>query len=128
MSDFDYDALQDLVITIEDETGVETDLQLLTVFEYEDTDYAVFTEDDDSEEGNAYIFSMTVGTDKDGQPEVDFSQVEDENLAEELFAIFQEIISEGDDEIVDMIPESADDDDDDDDDSKWDQFITKKLH
>ena len=71
---------------------------------------------------------MTVGTDKDGQPEVDFSQVEDENLAEELFAIFQEIISEGDDEIVDMIPESADDDDDDDDDSKWDQFITKKLH
>ena len=91
MADFDYDALSDLTLTLEAEDGSEVNLEMLYIFEYDDVDYAAFTEQDNPEPV-IYFFTLTIGEPAEGEEEAEitFECVEDETLGNELLAIFQE--------------------------------------
>lgn len=130
MADFDYDALSDLTLTLEAEDGSEVNLGMLYIFEYDDVDYAAFTEQDNPEPV-IYFFTLTIGEPAEGEEaEITFECVEDETLGNELLAIFQELADAEAEEGDGIEIETEDDDDEeaeDEDDSKWDQFIHKKL-
>ena len=131
MADFDYDALSDLTLTLEAEDGSEVNLEMLYIFEYDDVDYAAFTEQDNPEPV-IYFFTLTIGAPAEGEEEAEitFECVEDETLGNELLAIFQELADAEAEEGDGIEIETEDDDDEeaeDEDDSKWDQFIHKKL-
>lgn len=131
MADFDYDALSDLTLTLEAEDGSEVNLEMLYIFEYDDVDYAAFTEQDNPEPV-IYFFTLTIGEPTEGEEEAEitFECVEDETLGNELLAIFQELADAEAEEGDGIEIETEDDDDEeaeDEDDSKWDQFIHKKL-
>ena len=89
MADFDYDALSDLTLTLEAEDGSEVNLEMLYIFEYDDVDYAAFTEQDNPEPV-IYFFTLTIGEPAEGEEEAEitFECVEDETLGNELLAIF----------------------------------------
>lgn len=131
MADFDYDALSDLTLTLEAEDGSEVNLEMLYIFEYDDVDYAAFTEQDNPEPV-IYFFTLTIGGPAEGEEEAEitFECVEDETLGNELLAIFQKLADAEAEEGDGIEIETEDDDDEeaeDEDDSKWDQFIHKKL-
>ena len=81
MADFDYDALSDLTLTLEAEDGSEVNLEMLYIFEYDDVDYAAFTEQDNPEPV-IYFFTLTIGEPAEGEEEAEitFECVEDETL------------------------------------------------
>lgn len=71
-------------ITLLDENGEEIVFEILGVINVEDTDYAILTpliEDEEDEEGEAYIFRIDV--DEEGN-EVFFEEVEDDEEFEIL--------------------------------------------
>ena len=68
MADFDYDALSDLTLTLEAEDGSEVNLEMLYIFEYDDVDYAAFTEQDNPEPV-IYFFTLTIGEPAEGEEE-----------------------------------------------------------
>lgn len=130
MSDIDYSALEDAVITLESEDGESMECQLVCVFEYNEQDYAAFAEID-NDENEVYFFSLNAKV-KKKETEFEFNIVDDEELMDELLAVLQQISDaefEDDADNDSVIIDDAEDDDDfeDDDDSKWDQFINKKL-
>lgn len=126
MADIDYSALEDAVISLETEDGESMECQLICIFEYNNQDYAAFTEID-NEENEVYLFSLRAKQ-KKKETEFEFNMVEDEDLLDELIDVLQHITDEefGEDEGV--IFDEDEDEEDDEDDSKWDEFITKKLH
>lgn len=126
MADIDYSALENAVVTLESEDGESMECQLACVFEYNDQDYAAFTEID-NEENEVYLFTLTA-VPKKKETEFEFNMVEDEDLLDELIEVLQQIMdAELEDEDGPVIDEDEDDDDEDEDDSRWDEFITKKL-
>lgn len=130
MSDIDYSALEDAVITLESEDGESMECQLVCVFEYNEQDYAAFAEID-NDENEVYFFSLNAKV-KKKETEFEFNIVDDEELMDELLAVLQQISDAEFDDDADndsVIIDDAEEDDDfeDDDDSKWDQFINKKL-
>lgn len=130
MSDIDYSALEDAVITLESEDGESMECQLVCVFEYNEQDYAAFAEID-NDENEVYFFSLNAKV-KKKETEFEFNIVDDEELMDELLAVLQQISDaefEDDADNDSVIIDDAEEDDDleDDDDSKWDQFINKKL-
>lgn len=130
MSDIDYSALEDAVITLESEDGESMECQLICVFEYNEQDYAAFAEID-NDENEVYFFSLKAKV-KKKETEFEFNIVDDEELMDELLAVLQQISDAEFEENADndsvIIDDSEEDDDfGDDDDSKWDQFINKKL-
>lgn len=130
MSDIDYSALEDAVITLESEDGESMECQLVCVFEYNEQDYAAFAEID-NDENEVYFFSLKAKV-KKKETEFEFNIVDDEELMDELLAVLQQISDaefEDDADNDSVIIDDAEEDDDfeDDDDSKWDQFINKKL-
>lgn len=130
MSDIDYSALEDAVITLESEDGESMECQLVCVFEYNEQDYAAFAEID-NDENEVYFFSLKAKV-KKKETEFEFNIVDDEELMDELLAVLQQISDaefEDDADNDSVIIDDAEEDNDfeDDDDSKWDQFINKKL-
>lgn len=130
MSDIDYSALEDAVITLESEDGESMECQLVCVFEYNEQDYAAFAEID-NDENEVYFFSLNAKV-KKKETEFEFNIVDDEELMDELLAVLQQISDAEFDDDADndsVIIDDAEEDDDfeGDDDSKWDQFINKKL-
>lgn len=124
MADIDYNELEDLTLTMEDEDGTTTECELQFVFEYEGQDYGAFCEAE-NDTGEFYFFSINGQTNWKGETELEIEPVEEDSLLENLVEILQQIID-------DEMGESEDDEDeveleDDEDDSIWDQFINKKL-
>ena len=100
MADINYEELEDLTLTMEDEDGTTTECELQFVFEYDGQDYGAFCEAE-NETGEFYFF-----------------------LLEQLVDVLQQII---DSEMSDIDVEDEDDAEEDEDDSVWDEFINKKL-
>ncbi|MCR5690723.1 MAG: DUF1292 domain-containing protein [Eubacterium sp.] len=127
MADFDYESLEDLTLTMESEDGEEIELELLTIFEYEDVDYGAFTELN-STENIVYFFSLQFGETRGEETEVTFECVEDETLGETLLGIFQEVIdSDLDTEEEIEFAQAMDEEEIQEDESQWDKFINKKI-
>ncbi len=126
MADIDYSALEDAVITLESEEGESMECRLVCIFEYNEEDYAAFTEID-NDENEVYLFSVKAKQNKK-ETEFEFNIIEDEDLLDELIEVLQQITEDEFGDEDDLIIDDEQDDDDEDDDSKWDEFITKKLH
>lgn len=123
MADIDYNDLEDLTLTMEEEDGTTTECELQFVFEYEGQDYGAFCEAG-SDTGEFYFFAIDGKTNWKGETELEIDPVEDDALLENLVTILQQIIDE------EMGEEDEDDEpdlDEDEDDSIWDEFINKKL-
>ncbi len=120
-----YDDLEDLTLTMEDEDGNTTECELQFVFEYEGQDYGAFCEPDD-DSGAFYFFTLDGDTNWKGEIELEVEPVEDDALLEQLVEALQEIV---DDDNNDSDPFGFDEEeeDDDEDDGMWDEFINKKL-
>lgn len=123
MADIDYNDLEELTLTMEDENGVTTECELQFVFEYDGQDYGAFCEAD-SETGEFYFFAIDGKTNWKGETELEIEPVEDESLLEQLVDVLQQIIEE---EIAGNEDDEEPELEDDEDDSVWDQFINKKL-
>lgn len=88
--DFDEEALEEEVgntIFLEDEDGNEVETELLAVIEYEDgNNYAVLLPVD--EEGEGVVIMQVVEVEEDEALE-GYLPIEDEDLLNEIFEIFQ---------------------------------------
>lgn len=123
MTDINYEELEDLTLTMEDEDGTTTECELQFVFEYDGQDYGAFCEAE-NETGEFYFFSIDGSTNWKGETELEIAPVEDDALLEQLVDVLQQII---DSEMSDIDVEDEDDAEEDEDDSVWDEFINKKL-
>ena len=123
MADINYEELEDLTLTMEDEDGTTTECELQFVFEYDGQDYVAFCEAE-NETGEFYFFSIDGETNAKGETELEIAPVEDDALLEQLVDVLQQII---DSEMSDIDVEDEDDAEEDEDDSIWDEFINKKL-
>lgn len=126
MANINYEDLEGLTLSMEDEDGTTTECDLQFVFEYEGQDYGAFC-GEDIESGEFYFFAIDGNTNWKGETELEIEPVEDDALLEKLVEILQQII---DDEMNDSDLDDEDDEpdlDDDEDDSIWDEFIHKKL-
>jgi len=131
----DLNEMEDVILTIEEEDGTETECQVICMFEYEDKAYAALTPTDENI-AEAYLFGVTF---EDQGDEVEFTieNIEDEELLEEVGHVFETIMNEADDddlpEGVTIDPPQGGADEHtmqltgDDDEEYWNQFINKKL-
>lgn len=131
----DLNQLDDVIVTIEEEDGTETECEVICMFEYEDKAYAALTPTDD-EIAEAYLFEVSF---EDQGDEIEFTiqNIEDEQTLAEVGQVFESIMAEelGDDDLPDGVVIDAEGGSDahervisdDGDDAFWDQFINKKL-
>ena len=112
----DLNELDDVIVTIEEENGTQTECQVICMFEYEDKAYAALTPTDD-EIAEAYLFGVTF---EDQGDEIEFTieNIEDEDLPDGV-SIDSNDADDGESNRA-TLPG-------DDDDAYWDQFINKKL-
>ena len=85
---------EDLFVTITLEDDSEVECQVLTIFEVEGQDYIVLLpvdDDEDSEEGEVYIYRYF--EDEDGDPGLD--NIETEEEFEMVSEIFDQIVEDG---------------------------------
>ena len=83
MADINYEELEDLTLTMEDEDGTTTECELQFVFEYDGQDYGAFCEAE-NETGEFYFFSIDGSTNWKGETELEIAPVEDDALLEQL--------------------------------------------
>ena len=134
----DLNELDDIIVTIEEEDGKETECQVICMFEYEDKAYAALTPTDDNI-AEAYLFGVTI-EDQGDEMEFTIENIDDPNILEEVSGVFESIMAEANEEDdlpegVTIEPAASDVGADShvskvaggDDDSYWDQFINKKL-
>lgn len=134
----DLNEMEDVIVTIEEEDGTETECQIICMFEYEDKAYAALTPTDENI-AEAYLFGVTF---EDQGDEVEFTieNIDDDALLEEVGGVFESIMAEasGEDELPEGVvidPSTAKPGGDantinlpgDDDEAYWNQFINKKL-
>ena len=140
----DLNELDDIIVSIEEDDGTETECQVICMFEYEEKAYAALTPTDPNND-DAYLFGVTFEEQGD---EVEFTleNIADDELLEELAEVFTSIMeqaaedgdgTEGSIELPDgVVVEPAAGGDAEshervvsggDDESYWDQFINKKL-
>ena len=70
MADINYEELEDLTLTMEDEDGTTTECELQFVFEYDGQDYGAFCEAE-NETGEFYFFSIDGETNAKGETELE---------------------------------------------------------
>lgn len=121
MADFDLNDIEEMQVSLELEDGTKLECEVIYIFEWEGSDYAVLTPLDESIE-EIYFFGIEIEDNK-GEPEITLLQIEDEEILETLADAFDEIL---DNEELDRFGE-LDDEEEDDDDGRWDEFIKKKL-
>ena len=135
----DLNAMEDVIVTIEEEDGTETECQVICMFEYEEKAYAALTPTDESI-AEVYLFGVTF---EDQGDEVEFTieNIDDDDLLEEVGHVFETIMAEASDEDDDDLPDGVVIDPPtggsgdmhtmtlpgDDDEEYWNQFINKKL-
>ena len=83
MADINYEELEDLTLTMEDEDGTTTECELQFVFEYDGQDYGAFCEAE-NETGEFYFFSIDGETNAKGETELEIAPVEDDALLEQF--------------------------------------------
>ncbi len=91
---------EDLFVTITLEDDSEVECQVLTIFEVEGQDYIVLmpVEDEDSEEGEVFIYRYY--EDREGNPGLE--NIETEEEFEMVSEVFDELVEDGEyDEIID---------------------------
>ena len=126
----DLNEMEDIIVTIEEDDGTETECQVICMFEYDERAYAALTPtDEDAEE--AYLFSVTF-EDQGDEMEFTLENIDNDELLEEVAKVFESIIGQDEDELPEGVSIDSDDShksiiSDGDDDSYWDQFINKKL-
>ncbi|MCR4605310.1 MAG: DUF1292 domain-containing protein [Eubacterium sp.] len=126
----DLNEMEDVILTLEEEDGTETECQVIAMFEYDDAYYAAVTPTDENI-AEAYLFGVEF-EDKGDEVEFTLTNIEDQNLLEEVGAVFESIMEQADD---DELPEGVEieteskyaSESDDDGDDQWDEFIHKKL-
>ncbi len=134
----DLNELDDIIVTIEEEDGTQTECQVICMFEHKDKAYAALTPTDD-DIAEAYLFGVTI-EDQGDEMEFTIENIDDDDLLAEVGEVFEAIMAEVNDDDDDELPEGvsiepAEADSNphesklpgDDDDSFWDQFINKKL-
>ena len=97
---------EEIIVNLELEDGSEIECQVICIFEYGDDNYAALTPTDESIE-EIYFFGLEM-EDLGEETEFTLSNIEDDDLLEELADVFDELMDE-------------------DDDGEWDEFIDKKL-
>ncbi len=100
------DDAEEIIVNLELEDGSEIECQVICIFEYGDDNYAALTPTDESIE-EIYFFGLEM-EDLGEETEFTLSNIEDDDLLEELSDVFDELMDE-------------------DDDGEWDEFIDKKL-
>lgn len=127
MADFDVDDIEEIRVTLELEGEGEVECEVISIFEYDGSDYAALTPTDENV-AELYFFGVEMKEDKDDM-EITFENVEDEEFLGELAEAFDQLMNGDEENEIEAAigMDSGDDDDEDDDDSKWDEFITKKL-
>ena len=100
------DDAEEIIVNLELEDGSEIECQVICIFEYGDDNYAALTPTDESIE-EIYFFGLEM-EDLGEETEFTLSNIEDDDLLEELADVFDELMDE-------------------DDDGEWDEFIDKKL-
>jgi hypothetical protein len=134
----DLNDLEDIIVTIEEEDGTETECQVICMFEYEDNAYAALTPTDENI-AEAYLFGVTI-EDQGDEMEFTIENIEDQSILEEVSQVFESIMAEANEdedlpEGITIEPVKSDTDAASherkiaggDDDAFWDQFINKKL-
>ncbi len=133
----DLNELDDIIVTIEEEDGTETECQIICMFEYDDKAYAALTPTDENI-AEAYLFGLTIEEQGD-EMEFTIENIDDPSVLEEVSKVFESIMEEASDdedlpEGVTIEPASDPGTGShvqklpgDDDDAYWDQFINKKL-
>ncbi len=88
IEDFDFSDL-DNTIVLTDENGKDVEFEFIDMIDYEDEEFVVLMakEDVESEDSEGEVYIMKVET--EGENEV-FTDVEDEETASAVFAIFKE--------------------------------------
>lgn len=135
----DLNELDDIIVTIEEDDGSETECQVICMFEYDEKAYAALTPTDENI-AEAYIFSVTF-EDQGEEMEFTLENIDDEELLAEVGEVFTSIMGQADED--EALPDGVSIDkpgislnpqdshnaviSDGDDDSYWDQFINKKL-
>ncbi|MCH5251377.1 MAG: DUF1292 domain-containing protein [Lachnospiraceae bacterium] len=99
------DDTEEIIVNLELEDGSEIECQVICIFEYGDDNYAALTPTDDSIE-EIYFFGLEM-QDLGEETEFTLSNIEDDDLLDELADVFDELMDE--------------------DDGEWDEFINKKL-
>ncbi|MCR5797921.1 MAG: DUF1292 domain-containing protein [Eubacterium sp.] len=142
MQDFDMEDIEEMMVSLELEDGTELECEVICIFEYEGQDYAALTPTDETIE-EIYFFGIELNRNGE-EVEVELQQLEDDELLGALGEVFDEIMSEDDEIMIDdgngNVYNIFDDEDgtkgkytnysnyfEDDDDGKWDEFINKKL-
>ena len=134
----DLNELDDIIVTIEEEDGSQTECQVICMFEYDDKAYAALTPTDENI-AEAYLFGVTI-EDQGDEMEFTIENIDDPSILEEVGAVFENIMNEVNEdgelpEGISIEPAASDEEADshertvtgDDDDAYWDQFINKKL-
>lgn len=126
MSEINFDELQDVVLTLEDEDGESVECSMQGVFEYKGQDFAVLAEEDNP--NNEVYFFLLNSKQKKDETEYEFTLIDDDELLEELLIAFQHLVDKelSDEDFIEY-PDADDHDEPDEDDHIWDEFITKKL-
>lgn len=142
MQDFDMEDIEEMMVSLELEDGTELECEVICIFEYEGQDYAALTPTDETIE-EIYFFGIELNRNGE-EVEIELQQLEDDELLGALGEVFDEIMSEDDEIMIDdgngNVYNIFDDEDgtkgkytnysnyfEDDDDGKWDEFINKKL-
>lgn len=126
MSEINFDELQEVVLTLEDEDGKSVECSMQGVFEYKGQDFAVLAEEDNP--NNEVYFFLLNSKQKKDETEYEFTLIDDDELLEELLIAFQHLVDKelSDEDFIEY-PDADDHDEPDEDDHIWDEFITKKL-
>ncbi len=136
----DLNELEDIIVTIEEDDGTETECQVICMFEYDEKAYAALTPTDENND-DAYLFGVTFEEQGD-EFEFTLENIDNDELLEEVAQVFTSIMEQAggeSDESIELpdgvVVEPAGGDAESherivtggDDDSYWDQFINKKL-
>ncbi len=90
--DFNNEELENIIV-LNDEEGNEVRFEFLDLIEYEGEEYVVLlpVEEEDDEESEVVILKLE---DNDSETEESYVSVEDEDVLNEVFAIFKEKFKE----------------------------------
>lgn len=79
--------MQDNIITLTDDNGMNTDFEFLDMITYQDKDYVVLLPCDDEDDGSMVLI---LRIDDLGLDTESYSSVDDEKILETVFGIFKE--------------------------------------
>jgi hypothetical protein len=129
MANLETDDIDEIIVTLELEDEGDVECEVICIFEYDGSDYAALTPTDESK-AELYFFGIEMNEKPGDEVEMTLSNIEDDELLEELAEAFEQVMKDDDDEEdleAALAAENEEASEDDTDDSRWDEFINKKL-